>query len=135
MVANQRQNCGINACINLLLTKDSSQSLVIHVIHSCQKYCRKYLHCVIIGIFVDDLLVNGNSILKINEVREIMNQSYCLIDQGHLEYYLRVEVTQSDENTLMLHQAGFINKILDSYNMSECTPVSTPLPLNSNRVF
>ena len=68
------------------------------------------------------------------EVREIMNQRNCLTDQGHLEYYLGVEVTQPDANTLMLHQAasGYINKILDSFKMSECTPVSTPLPLYRN---
>ena len=52
--------------------------------------------------------------------------------QGHLEYYLGVQATQPDANTLMLHQAGYINKIFDSFHMSECTPVSTPLPLNLN---
>ena len=72
-------------------------------------------YIVIIGIFVDDLLVTGNSVSEINEVREIVNQHYCLTDQGHQEYYLGVEVTQPDANTLMLHQAGYINKILDSY--------------------
>jgi len=30
-----------------------------------------------------------------------MNRSYCLTDQGRLEYYLGVEATQSDVNTLM----------------------------------
>ena len=61
-----------------------------------------------------------------------MNQSYHLTYQGHLEYYLGVEATQPDANTLMLHQAGYINKILDAFNMRKCSPVSTPLPLNLN---
>ena len=57
---------------------------------------------MIFGILVDDLLVTGYSVSEINEVREVMNQRYCLTDQGHLEYYLGVEATQPDANTLML---------------------------------
>ena len=76
-------------------------------------------YIVIIGIFVEDLLVTGNSVSEINEVREVMNQHYCLTDQGHLECYLGVEATQPDANTLILHQTGYINKILDSFHMSE----------------
>ena len=56
----------------------------------------------------------------------------ALTDRGHLEYYLEVEITQPDANTSMLHQAGYINNILDSFNMSKCAAVPTPLPLNLN---
>ena len=59
---------------------------------------------MIIGIFVDDLLVTGNSATEITEVREIMNRRYRLTDQGRLEYYLGVEVTRPDANTLIVHQ-------------------------------
>ena len=59
-----------------------------------------------------DLLVTGNSVSEINEVKEIMNQRYRLTDQGHMEYYLGVEVTQPDANILRLNQAGYINKII-----------------------
>ena len=68
---------------------------------------------MIFGIFVDDFVVTGNSASEINKVKEVMNERYRLTDQGHLEYYLGVEATQPDANTLMLHQAGYINKILD----------------------
>ena len=73
---------------------------------------------------MDDLLVTGNSVSEINKVREVMNERDHLTDQGHLEYYLGVEAAQPDANTLMLHQAGYTNKILDSFHMRECTPVS-----------
>ena len=51
----------------------------------------------------------GNSASEINKVREVMNQRYRLTDQGHLEYYLGVEVIQPDANTLTLHQSEYIN--------------------------
>ena len=74
----------------------------------------------------------GTQDQKSTEARKVMNQRYHVTDQGHLEYYLGVEVTQPDSNTLKLHQAGYINKILGAFNMSECASVSTPLPLNIN---
>jgi hypothetical protein len=58
---------------------------------------------IVIGILVDDLLVAGNSV-EITKVREQMNKSFILTDQGELEYYLgldfnlklRVEVSKID---------------------------------------
>jgi hypothetical protein len=48
---------------------------------------------IVIGIFVDDLLVAGNSVSEITKVREQMNKRFILTDQGELEYYLGVDVT------------------------------------------
>ena len=41
-----------------------------------------------------------------------------------------VEVTQEDNYTLLPHQQGYIKKVLETFKMSECKSVSTPLPLN-----
>ncbi len=47
---------------------------------------------IVIGIFVEDLLVAGNAVLEITKVRDQMNKRLILTDQGELEYYLGVEV-------------------------------------------
>ncbi len=60
-----------------------------------------------------------------------MNKKFVLIDQGHrlpLEYYLGVEVTKLDENTLMLHQTGYIHKVLERFKMPDSHPANTPSP-------
>jgi hypothetical protein len=62
-----------------------------------------------------------------------MNGRFILTDQGRLEYYLGVEISKLDENTLSLHQTAYVKKILYSFNMSECNSVKTPLPRNLNR--
>ena len=67
---------------------------------------------VVIGIFVDDLLVTGNSADEIAKVKERMNKRFLLSDQGELEYYLGVEVSKIDENTLLLHQTAYPKKVL-----------------------
>ena len=85
---------------------------------------------VVIGIFVDDLLVTGNSRDAVEHVKKLMGEKFEFTDQGRLEYYLGVEVTQVDEYTLLLHQSGYIQKMLETFKMADSKPVSTPLPLN-----
>ena len=75
---------------------------------------------IVIGIFVDDLLVTGNSVAEITAVREKMNERFILTDQGRLEYYLGVEISRLDENILLLHQTAYVKKIHNNFNMSEC---------------
>ena len=55
-----------------------------------------------------------------------------MIHQGELEYYLGVEVSRIDENTLLLHQTGYAKKILERFKMTECNEVKTPLPEDLN---
>ena len=88
---------------------------------------------IVIGVFVDDLLVTGNSVAEIKTVRDRMNERSILTDQGRLEYYLGVEISKLDENTLLLHQTAYVKKILNNFNMSECNSVKTPLPRDLNR--
>jgi hypothetical protein len=72
----------------------------------------------VIGVFVDDLLVAGNSVDEIAKVREQMNKRFFLTDQGELEYYLAVEVSKIDENTLLLHLTAYAKKILERFKMT-----------------
>ncbi len=73
----------------------------------------------VIGIFFDDLLVAGNSVDEITKVREQMNKHFLLTDQGELEYYLGVEVSKIDQNTLLLHQTAYAKKIIERFKMTD----------------
>jgi hypothetical protein len=57
-----------------------------------------------------------------------MKRKFILTDQGELGYYLGVEVSKVDENTLLLHQTGYAKKILERFKMTKCKEVNTPLP-------
>jgi hypothetical protein len=87
---------------------------------------------IVISIFVDDLLVAGNSAAEITEVRERMNKRFILSDQGKLEYYLGVEISSLDENTLLLYQTAYARKIINNFKMNDCNPAKTPLPRDMN---
>jgi hypothetical protein len=82
---------------------------------------------IVIRIFVHDLLVAGNSVSEITKVRKWMNKRFILTDEGELEYYLGVEVSKIDQNTLLLHQTGYAKKVLERFMMTDCKPVKTPM--------
>ena len=46
------------------------------------------LTIVVMGIFVDDLLVTGNSVEEIAAIQEKMKSKFVLTDQGEFEYHL-----------------------------------------------
>ena len=87
---------------------------------------------IVIGIFIDDLLVTGNSVAEVTAVRDRMNENFILTDQGRLEYCLGVEISELDKNALLLHQTAYVKKILNNFNMSGCNSVKTPLPRDLN---
>ncbi len=72
------------------------------------------------------------SVDEITKVREQMNKSFLLTDQGELEYYLGVEGSKIDQNTLLLHQTAYAKKILERCKMIGYKPVKTPLPRDLN---
>jgi hypothetical protein len=87
---------------------------------------------IVFGIFVDDILVTGNSVAEIIAVRDRMNARFILTDQGRLEYYLGLEISKLDENKLLLHQTAYLKKFLNYFNMSNCNSVKTLLPRDLN---
>ena len=89
---------------------------------------------IVIGIFVDDLLVTlaGNSIAEIEALIERMNKRFILTDQEKLQFYLGSERSRLDDNTLLLHQTAYAMKILNNFKMNYCNPANTPLPREIN---
>ena len=73
---------------------------------------------IIIAVFVDDLLVTGNDLVQIGNVKQSVATRFALTDEGKLDYYLRGEQCRElaseykDQNTLVLHQQGCIKKLL-----------------------
>jgi len=77
-------------------------------------------------------VVTGNDLVQIDKVKELIAARFALTDEGRLEYYLGVEVDYKDANTLVLHQKGYIKKILARFGMENCNPKTTPLDIDVN---
>jgi hypothetical protein len=83
------------------------------------------------GIFVDDLLVTGNSKDTFVQVRMLMGEKFQFTDQGRQAYFLGVSFDYAiDEYTV--HRL-YKQNLGTFQQMTECkliTVISEPLPLN-----
>lgn len=81
---------------------------------------------LIIGVYVDDILVTGASTATIKEFKEQMASKFDMCDLGKLTYYLGLEVHQGD-GYIQLNQKGYAKKILKKAGMLHCNPSKVPM--------
>jgi hypothetical protein len=82
--------------------------------------------CVIVGVYVDDLLITGNKSSEVEKFKQQMAAKFEMSDLGLLSYYLGIEVEQHDD-FITLKQAGYAKKVLAKFVMGECNPTKFPM--------
>lgn len=81
---------------------------------------------LIIGVYVDDLLVTGSSVSCIEAFKKQMNNFFEMSDLGKLAYYLGIEVEQGD-GFIELKQTGYAKKLLKQAGLEDCNPTKFPM--------
>jgi hypothetical protein len=81
---------------------------------------------MIVGVYMDDLLVVGDSIENIGKFKEEMMQTFSMSNLGSLSYYLEIEVRQIGDG-IELYQKAYAPKILDRVGLRECNGAETPM--------
>ena len=81
---------------------------------------------IIVGVYVDDLIVTGSSSAGIEKFKEEMTREFDMSDLGFLSSYLGIEVKQGNQ-CVFLSQTSYARKLLEHANLGECNVVTTPL--------
>lgn len=81
---------------------------------------------LIVGVYVDDLLVTGSDISLINWFKEHMGKNFEMSDLGKLSHYLWIEVNQM-KDCIELNQTSYAKKVLERSGMGECKPTKYPM--------
>jgi len=84
---------------------------------------------VVIVIYVDDLIIIGNSDVDIFDLKKFLTQNFEMKDLGELRYFLGIKVIQSPKGTWLLQRQYALNK-LSEYGMASCKPILIPLEQN-----
>uniref|UniRef100_A0A8R7R4R1 Reverse transcriptase Ty1/copia-type domain-containing protein n=1 Tax=Triticum urartu TaxID=4572 RepID=A0A8R7R4R1_TRIUA len=82
--------------------------------------------CLLIGVYVDDLLITGADEREIGRFKKQMKELFKMSDLGLLSYYLGIEVRQSKDG-ITLCQEAYALKILQNCGMEDCNPSQTPM--------
>jgi hypothetical protein len=92
-------------------------------------YVKKTNGIVVIVIYVDDLIITGDSDADISDLKKLLKQKFEMKDLGELRYFLGIEVTHSPKGIWLLQRQYALNK-LSEYGMTGCKPISIPLEQN-----
>ncbi|RVX16095.1 Retrovirus-related Pol polyprotein from transposon TNT 1-94 [Vitis vinifera] len=83
---------------------------------------------IILLLYVDDMLITGSDIEKINNLKKQLSKQFAMKDLGVSKQILGMRIIRDKANgTLKLSQSEYVKKVLSRFNMNEAKPVSTPL--------
>jgi hypothetical protein len=81
---------------------------------------------LLLGVYVDDLIVTGTSAEAITLFKEQMKTKFSMSDLGLLSFYLGIEVHQGTEEITIKHTT-YAAKLVERAGLSECNPVPVPM--------
>jgi hypothetical protein len=81
---------------------------------------------LVVGVYVDDLIIIGESDQELNLFKNEMKKIFRMSDLGALSYYLGIEVKQGDQG-IGLSQCACAAKLLEKAGMSSCNSCATPM--------
>lgn len=87
---------------------------------------REKTEVLIVGVYVDDLLVTGTNISLIKQFKAEMSKVFDMSDLGKLSHYLGIEVNQTGD-FIELKQASYAKKVLERIGMADCKSTKYPM--------
>ena len=82
---------------------------------------------IILLLYVDDMLIIGHDVRKIEELKEELSKSFDMKDLGSAKQILGMQISRDRQNRkLWLSQETYIEKVLERFNMSKAKAVSSP---------
>ena len=84
---------------------------------------------IVIILYVDDLVIGGESLLDINKIVSLLSRKFEMTDMKELHYFLGIEVIPIP-TSIMISQRHYILNLLYKFGMAECKSVATPLDRN-----
>ncbi|KAG7533176.1 Reverse transcriptase RNA-dependent DNA polymerase [Arabidopsis thaliana x Arabidopsis arenosa] len=94
--------------------------------------CVKNRDVIMLLLYVDDMVITGNSSKLLSDLLHALNQQFKMKDLGRLSYFLGIQA-QFHSKGLFLSQQKYAEDLLATAAMSHCSPVATPLPLQPER--
>ncbi|XP_018625624.1 uncharacterized mitochondrial protein AtMg00810-like [Nicotiana tomentosiformis] len=80
-------------------------------------------------VYVDDLLITGNNLHIIRQVRKELQERFKMNDLGELKYFLGIEFSRSKKGILMC-QRKYALELVSELGLAGGKPVCTPLEFN-----
>ena len=87
--------------------------------------------CVIIALYVDDMLIFGTSLSMVHSTKRFQASQFDMKDIGEAKVILGVKITRMGDS-IMLSQEHYVEKILKGFGHSDAKPMSTSYDANTH---
>ena len=87
---------------------------------------RSDTNTLIVGVYVDDLIVTGSCFAIIENFKAEMTREFDMSNLGSLSSYLGIEVKQG-KTYIFLSQTTYAHKLLQHAKLGDCNAATTPL--------
>lgn len=85
---------------------------------------------IILGIWVDDILILSNNSSMTSEIISKLTAKFDIRNLGEPRHFLGLNIVRQN-NTIKINQTHYINSILRKFKMETCSIQKTPMDLNT----
>ena len=86
---------------------------------------------ILLLLYVDDMIITGDDLSGIQELKVFLSQQFEMKDLGHLSYFLGLEITHST-NGFYITQAKYAFELLSRAGLIDSKTVDTLVELNAH---
>ncbi|RVX17384.1 Retrovirus-related Pol polyprotein from transposon RE2 [Vitis vinifera] len=81
---------------------------------------------ILLLLYVDDMIITGDDLSGIQELKDFLSQQFEMKGLGHLSYFLGLEITHSTDG-LYITQAKYASDLLSQAGLTDSKTVDTPM--------
>ena len=85
---------------------------------------------ILLLLYVDDMIITGDDLSGIQELKDFLNQQFKMKDLGHFSYFLGLEITYSTDG-LYITQTKYAFELLSRAGLTDGKTADTPVELNA----
>ena len=86
---------------------------------------------ILLLLYVDDMIITGDDLSGIQELKVFLSQQFEMKDLGHLSYFLGLEITHST-NEFYITQAKYAFELLSRAGLIDSKTVDTLVEFNAH---
>ena len=83
-------------------------------------------HFIALMIYVDDMIITGNDLACVANLKWVLDQKFGIKDLGSLKYFLRLEIARGDKG-ISINQRKYALDVLKEAGMLGCKPAKTQM--------
>ena len=86
---------------------------------------------ILLLLYVNDIIITGDDLSGIQELKDFLSQQFEMKDLGHLSYFLGLEITHST-NGLYITQAKYASDLLSRVGLTDNKTFDTLVEFNAH---